>query len=298
MSKPYLPNTTQTPLNHPRVQKPLPSDYIQQDSEIPLDVKKDLSKYNKFYISKEINFLRLFHCCEFWNSKDFRIFVENEDNDLLNLYTAQHHFECCNFCDNCIIGINCCYYACCNSIAYQLDYKRNNRPFYTHGINITKGCHICKCHPLCFSCVTKLFLKETQNMNSPDINNGTYKGSTEDDACPCVCKRATEYYSPQHTKEMVMNYDCCSLCMKRVICLGICCDDNFVIAKTNGKRIARVTVTGRCCSSKVQSAWCGCLLPQNYYEVIFENDVSSEEKFHAICMLIHFEVANGLIMNY
>jgi hypothetical protein len=54
-----------------------------------------------------------------------------------------------------------------------MDYKRNNRCFYTQGISLPKGCYICKCVCCCQCCSSNILdLIENTNPNVPSIGKG------------------------------------------------------------------------------------------------------------------------------
>ena len=66
--------------------------------------------------------------------RDYQVHGELPDGDKKILFTVNRHFECCKCCQQCVIPCYCCDYVCCDSIIFQLDYKRNEAPFYTQGI--------------------------------------------------------------------------------------------------------------------------------------------------------------------
>ena len=99
--------------------------------ELPLDVSKELEQYSKIFVSKEIDFFRMVHCCENLLS-DYKVFGELPNGDKVLLFTARQHFECdCCDCDDCAINCFFCSYMCCDQIIFQMDYKRNNKNFFT-----------------------------------------------------------------------------------------------------------------------------------------------------------------------
>ena len=103
---------------------------------LPLDVSNELSQYSRLFITDEYDVFRNIHCSENIFGPEYKIYGELPDGDKKVLFTCLHHFESCKFCQACAIGTICCFYQCCDSIVYQLDYKRNGAPFYTQGLNI------------------------------------------------------------------------------------------------------------------------------------------------------------------
>jgi hypothetical protein len=120
----------------------LSSDKANTNTNLPFDVTEGLQKYSRIFVAKEVDPFRIVHCCEAIN-RDYLIFGEEEDGSKKLLFNSHIHFECCKCCDQCVVGFLCCGYACCDSIVFQLDYRRNGHPFYTQGFNIYKGCHCC-----------------------------------------------------------------------------------------------------------------------------------------------------------
>ena len=153
-------------------------------TNLPLDVEVDLQKYPQIFITRVFDVFRIVHCCEA-ASRDYIIYGETKEGDKKVLFTSNYHFECCNCCEQCIFGCFCCGYACCDSILFQMDYKRNGNTFYTQGYNIKKGCHcgdICIINPLCacIPCVgNKLYLRENIDPDAPDYEIGKKKGKTQ-----------------------------------------------------------------------------------------------------------------------
>ena len=146
---------------------------------LPLDVSKDLSEYSKIFVCRRFNPFRIYCCLETCLS-NYEIYGELPNGDKKLLFTSHQHFEWCNCCDNWIIDCCCCGYVCCDQIEFQMDYKRNDRNFYTQGDYAKKGCYClvfkcCSCCVCCF-CRKKLDLKE--NTNPDDFRARNPKGKT------------------------------------------------------------------------------------------------------------------------
>jgi len=119
---------------------------------LPLDVTTELRQYTKFYITKGPDFFRVECCCEDL-LPEYNIYGEMPDGDKKLLFTCARHYifcnccgclECCpECCQGCGIYFGYCGYLFTDIIVYQMDYKRNNRGFYTQGLSIPKGCYFC-----------------------------------------------------------------------------------------------------------------------------------------------------------
>ena len=103
---------------------------VTNTTSLPFDVETELEKYSRIFITKEFDMFRIVHLYEA-AMRDYKIFGETKDGDKKLLFTCNHHFECCVCCEQFVIGCIFCGYVCCNSIMYQMDYKRNEMPFYT-----------------------------------------------------------------------------------------------------------------------------------------------------------------------
>ena len=145
---------------------------------LPFNVANDLNMFSRIFVVREFDKFRIFHFCDKLVA-DYRVYGELPDGDKKLLFTSNRHFQCCKCCDTCHINFCCCLsYFCCNSIVFQMDYKRNGAPFYTQGLNIQKGCYCCKCY-CCYCCPQSiLFLRENIDPDSPDFNVGVKKGQT------------------------------------------------------------------------------------------------------------------------
>ena len=60
---------------------------------IPLDVSKDLSKYQKIFITKQADLFRMAHFCEGFYP-EYLIWSETPEGDKKLIFTCSEHFEC------------------------------------------------------------------------------------------------------------------------------------------------------------------------------------------------------------
>jgi len=273
-----------------------------QVSGLPFDVETDLEKYDHILITKEIDPFRLVHCFEA-PMRDYKIHVVTKDGDKKFLFSAIYHFECCNCCEQYVISCGCCAYACCDSIQFQMDYKRDGQPFYTQGYNIVKGCHCCDgfiCQSYgCFTCIgDKLYLRENIDPDSPDIRVGRPKGKTVTNCC-CDCDKFADYRTENDVKGQTVKAQCCDICKNYCFnscCIGSCAqgfDLEMVIENENGLKTGNVLVYAGCCSKKVEGKC--CYLPRPYFDVNMPSDATSEQKFQIIADIIHLDLVNKII---
>lgn len=188
---------------------------------------------------------------------------------------------------------------------YQIsnDYKWNGVNFYTHGYNITKGCHWCDIFLLCENCGCgcawdELYLRETVDPDSPDIRVRVKKRKTITNCC-CACDKFVKYETKNHVRGPTVRAECCNICLNSFmnsICCNYCISGfDFVmkIEDENKLETGKVTVFSGCCSKKVEGNC--CFLPRPYFEVDMPVNASSEQKFQIIADIIHFDVVNRLI---
>lgn len=272
---------------------------------LPFDVTEELQNYSRIFVAREFDPFRIVHCCE-GISRDYLIFGEKPDGDKNLLFTSHIHFECCNCCDQCIIGCLCAGYACCDSIVFQLDYRKNGHPFYTQGFNIQKGCHCCdmcilgNCYPCLICAGNTLYLRENTYPENPDIKVGTPKGKTKGNCC-CSCDKYVDYYTENKLKGQTVKSECCDICTYSCInywcfCCNQCvrgCDFEMSIEDENGVKAGNIIVYSGCCSKKVEGKC--CYLPRAYYEVNMPPNANSEQKFQVIADLIHFDLSNNIL---
>ena len=276
---------------------------VNTNTSLPFDVKEDLQKYSRIFITKEVDPFRIVHCFESI-ARDYIIFGEAKDGDKKLLFTCHNHFDCCNCCEQCIIGCYCAVYACCDSIVYQLDYRRNGYPFYTQGFNVVKGCHccdvltICNCCP-CYLCAgDTLYLRENIDPDSPDIKVGTPRGKTKTNCC-CSCDKYVDYYTETKLKGHTVRAACCDICCHSCIiqCCGRFtgggCDFEMSIEDENGIKTGNILIYSGCYSKKVEGKC--CKLPRAYFEVNMPPNANSEQKFQIIADIIHLDLANTII---
>jgi hypothetical protein len=258
---------------------------------LPLDVSKDLNEFSKFFVTIGFDNFRNIHCCEkCFPSFDFMIYGELPDGDKKLIFTCSKHNQFCKCCDNCIITYFClCDYVCCNSIVFQMDYRRNNKTFYTQGLNIQRGCYCCKCH--CCSCCcccgccppSILNLRENVDPDNPDFNVGIKKGRTSKYGC-LLTDKVVSYFSQEGMKGPSIRAGCCTGC--------ICCDCSDIIMDIedgNGGSIGKILIPNGCNSEKVKGMCCH--LPRRYYEINISQNITSEQKFQIIADVVHFSLA-------
>ena len=266
---------------------------------LPFDAERDLDKYSRIYITKEFDPFSTVHYCEY-AIKDYVIYGPTQEGDKKILFRAIVHHKCCECCEQCIIGYLWCGYACCDSIQFQMDYKREGRPFYTQGYNIVKGCHccdICLLNGFCGFCDCagdELYLRENIDPNSPDIKVGRKKGKTIANCC-CSCDKYVKYETENHLRGQTVRAECCDLCVSS--CTNTCCchgcDLEMAIEDENRLKAGRVRVFSGFYSEKVEGKCCH--LPRAYFEVDMPPNANSEQKFQIIADLIHFDLSNNII---
>lgn len=291
--------------NNPQFNQPMPlNPTYALNITLPLDVKSDLNQFSKITIVRQYNLYRTFHCMERF-FRDYQVHGELPDGDKKILFTVNRHFECCKCCQQCVIPCYCCDYVCCDSIIFQLDYKRNEAPFYTQGINLQKGCYCCQCKSClyCFLCLcnSKLWLRENIDPDSRDFNVGVQKGMTELPKtclfCQCCCHdRVAEYTTQEGLKGPTIRAKCCDIVKHQ--CLYSCCygctyDFEMDIENESGLKTGSIMVYSGCYSKKTEGKTCHC--PANYYEIIMPQGATSEQKFQIIADLIHFDVFYNII---
>ena len=269
-------------------------------TSLPFEVEQDLQKYSKLFVCKLHDPFRVVDCFDSLR-RDFIIYAEGGDGDKKILFTVSNHFECCNCCEQCIIGLSCCHYACCNSIVFQLDYRREGHPFYTQGNYITKGCHCCEggCDCSCADCRYVLFLRENVTPEDPNYNVGRKKGRTETNCCICCQDKYATYHNENNIKGPTVKVDCCEGCKNTCMnyfCFGTCIngfDFEMNIENENGDITGKIYTYAGCCSDKTQGRC--CFLPRPYYEVNLPPQASSVQKFQIIADLIHLDLMNRFI---
>ena len=275
---------------------------------LPLDVEKDLKKYSRIFITKEFDPFRIVQCFES-PIRDYKIYGEiiGENNvlDKKLLFNSVYHFECCNCCEQCIVGDLCCAYVCCDSIEFQMDYLRNGKPFYTQGINITKGCHCCDISLLnllkCCCTPSKLYLRENIDPDNPDFKVGKPKGFTEANCC-CACDKFVNYTQQNKLRGHTVRAACFDMCKNSCLAGGCCCvcscciqgcDFEMSIENESGIKTGNVKIYSGCCSEKVQGRF--CYFPRAYFEVNMPANATSEQKFQIIADIIHLDLINKII---
>jgi len=266
-------------------------------ADLPFDVSKDLDQFSKIFVSSEFDSFRNIHCLEkCYPSFDFVIYGELPDGDKKLLFTCTKHNQFCKCCDTCSIPFCCWEYFCCNSIIFQMDYRRNNKTFYTQGINMKKGCTLgrCFCCSLfcccCCSCSPNaLFLRENTQPDNPDFNVGNKKGVTYGIEHPCCGDKVVTYISQSGEKgpKISKKGSCCQRCC----CCSCECTDYIIdIEDGKGGKFGNIVIPNGCNSVKVKDLCCH--LPRKYYEINITEKITSEQKFQIIADIIQFTLLN------
>ena len=293
-------------LKNPQIVQPMPViASAPMNMTLPFDVKNDLNMFSKITIVRQYNLYRTFHCMERL-FRDYQIHGELPDGDKKILFTVNRHFECCKCCQQCIIPFYCLDFVCCNSIIFQLDYKRNEAPFYTQGINLQRGVYCCKCLccyfcPCCM-CSNTLHLRENIDPDSRDFNVGVKKGSTKVPNTCCLCKfcccfdKKTDYYTQEGLKGQTVRAKCCDILVHQCLyncCYGFTYDFEMDIENESGVKTGKVMIYSGCYSQKTEGKT--CYYPAGYYDIFMPPGATSEQKFQIIADLIHFDVFNNVI---
>lgn len=268
---------------------------------LPFDVSKDLDQFKRILVSKEFDYFKIVHICQDY-MHDYKIFGELPDGDKKLLFTCSQHYECdfCSCCDDCTCFLCCCAYVFCDSISFQMDYRRNGHPFYTQGINVQKGCYFCKCYCcVCCNCCTRtgiLNLRENTDPDNPDFNVGTKKGYTEVSTNCCVHEYTSSYITQDQLKGQTIRAKCCDVYKKSCLkcCCGLECDFEMDIENEKGTKTGNIKIYSGCFSEKVKTEK-RCHIPRKYYEINMPDDASSEQKFQIIADLIHFDIVNSAL---
>lgn len=274
---------------------------------IPFVIEEDLKKYSRIYITKQFNPFRIVHCCEA-PFRDYEIYGEapgaHKVPEKKLLFTSSLHYECCDCCDHYVIGDLCCGYVCCDSIQFQMDYRRNEEPFFVQGFNITKGCHCCDiclyqvCQKYCAP--DRLYLRETIDIDNPNRKVGVPKGYTESNCC-CACDKYVHYTQQNKLRGYSVRAACCDICQNSCFTTGCCCvrsccilgcDFEMSIENESGIKTGNVKLYSGTCSEKVHGKC--CYTPRPYFEVNMPPNATSEQKFQIIADIIHLDLVNKI----
>ena len=273
---------------------------------LPLDVSRELSQYQRLYISQQADYFRMAHCCDV-SQREYLIWGELPDGDKKLIFTASRHFDCelCK-CDNWKINICCSAYICCDQIIYQLDYRRNGKCFYTQGINMKKGCYCCKCNPFgCFNCdcpslFSTLNLRENTDPDNVNFDVGVKKGKTIRKICECCSDKKVTYITQEGFQGPTTSADSCSICLNSCckyyfFCISTNCgmDVSIDIKDKNGTKKGNITVYSGVCSKKKSHEFCG--VPRSHMEINMPPDSTSEERFQIIADLVFLDLANIIL---
>ena len=186
-----------------------------------------------------------------------------------------------------------------------MDYKRNGKCFYTHGLNIKKGCYCCTCNCFCCCncdcpcCFQVLYLRENVNPDDPNFDVGIKKGRTVQPCCGCTEKKIT-YITQEGKIGPTTTTSCCQLCLNQCLkstffCYRYQCglDINIDIQDNNGTRLGYINIYNGLCSKKKDGKCCH--VPRSHMEIVMPPNSTSEERFQIIADLIHFDLANGVL---
>ena len=285
--------------NQPTQQAPVVVMPVAVPTSLPLNVATDLSMYNKISVVLQKDLWKI-TCLYERSLPTYVVYGEMPDGDKKILFTCSQHFQCCTICDQCIIGLPCCLeYACCDQIIFQMDYKRNNAPFFTQGFNIQKGCYCCYC--LYCSCCPKhiLYLRENVDPDSKDLNVGVQKGTTEsisDSACcSCLMDKTVIYKDVNGLQGNTIRAKCCDVYRQRCAycCFGLTCDFEIDIEDANGVKTGSIYLYSGCCSKKTEGKC--CYFPSTFYEIVMPPGITSEQKFQIIANTVHFDLTHRII---
>lgn len=268
---------------------------------LPFNIATDLNEYKRMYITKEFDYFKIVHCCQNI-MPEYKIYGQLPDGDIKLLFTCSQHFEwnICDCCNHIVLTFYCCSYVFCDSIVFQLDYRRNQAPFYTQGLNIQKGFYCCQCY--CCACCTccsrssKLFLRENTKPDDPDFNQGIQKGNTDVDLSCCTPDYIATYITERNEKGYGVRAKCCEICQHCCLkwCCGLDCDFKINIEDDKGKETdGNVMIYSGFFSEKVKDK---CLyLPRRYFTINLPSGASSEQKFQIVADLIHYDIIHRVL---
>ena len=230
--------------------------------------------------------------------RNYEIYGELPDEDKKLLFTSQQHLDdnCFKCCDECRIDCCFCTYVCCDQILFQMDYKRNNKNFYTQGIYLKKGCYWCELNCYCCGRRGTLYLRE--NTDPDRIDNGIDKGKTlgTPDCCKGFRDKKVTYYIQDDCKGPKIKYKLtlCDICNNSCYHCCCCCVNDIIIDIMDEKDqiVGNILVPNGCNSQKVDKT---CYYPGAYYEINLPPNSSSIEKFQIIADVIHFDLENRLL---
>ena len=269
-------------------------------SKIPFNVEEELY-YKRIFIIKEKDPFKNIHICQQYITNDYQIFGELPDKSKKLLFIVSEHFECkCCECDGWGINFLCFSLICCDKMLFQLDYKKNNKGFYTQGYYQSKGCHICSnCYECNFCCCCPyhtLYLRENIDHNNPDFNVGIKKGKTITSKNICCTDRTSLYITEDNSKGYGIRAKCCEICRHK--CLKkyfkyITCDFEIEIENEKGNKCGNIYLYSGICSKVVEDTC--CYFPKPYFEINMPPNISSAQKFQIIADTIHFDYVNNLL---
>ena len=268
-------------------------------SKIPFNVETELN-YKRIFIVKEKDPFKIIHICQPIITNDYQIYGELPDKSKKLLFTVSEHFQCeCCDCDNWGFNFACFSLICCDKIIFQLDYRKNNKGFYTQGYYQRKGCYICSnCWEYNFGYCCPyhtLYLRENTDHNNPDFDIGIKKGRTKASVNICCTDRTSFYISEKNSKGYGIRAKYCEICRHK--CLrkfgNITCDFEIKIEDEKGNKCGNIMIYSGICS-KVVKGTC-CYFPKPYFEINMPKNISSIQKFQIIADTIHFDYVNNVL---
>ena len=325
--KPLNLNKTQIENKESTIASPIPFLPLSQNPELtplsdyPIDIYKDLQNIKVAYVGIENDIFRIFHSQE-RDSLSFKIYYLDENKKINILFNVNQHFvpeKCCSCCKCEIINCGCCAYVYHNRIIYQLDYLKNNLPFATLGLNLSKGCYCCKLNcsagycNCCGSCkctnvLQKLFLRLNNNPSNPDFSYVRFLGiSTAIMTAGCQpnshkIEITDENGVLKRTIGLIRKccdcQCCCCNCCK--CCEEVLSDKLFEIYDSETKLCGDIIVPFGSCSYRLKKdccccksccgGCCSCYRVTPYYEIHFPEKANSLDKFYILTAVMMFEL--------
>ena len=328
--KPLNLNKTQIENKESTIASPIPFLPLSQNPELtplsdyPIDIYKDLQNIKVAYVGIENDIFRIFHSQE-RDSLSFKIYYLDENKKINILFNVNQHFvpeKCCSCCKCEIINCGCCAYVYHNRIIYQLDYLKNNLPFATLGLNLSKGCYYCKlnccdgCCNCCYCCgsckcsnvLQKLFLRLNNNPSNPDFSYGKFLGiSTAIMTAGCQPNSHKVEITDENgvlkwTIGLIRKCcDCqCGCCNCCKCCEEVFSDKLFEIYDSDTKLCGDIIVPFGSCSYRLKKdccccksccgGCCSCYRVTPYYEIHFPEKANSLDKFYILTAVMMFEL--------
>jgi hypothetical protein len=274
-------------------------------SKMPFNVETELN-YKRIFVVKEKDPFKINHLCQPFFIHDYQIYGELPDKSKKLLFTVSEHFQCkCCDCDDWGINILCFSLICCDKILFQLDYKKNNKGFYTQGLNQKKGCYICSyccaCNfCCCCNCCTYdiLYLRENTDHNNPDFDVGIKKGRTITSINKynlCCPDRTSLYITEENLNGYGIKATCSEVCKRKMLrkCCDMTTDFEIEIEDEKGNKCGNIMFYSGLFSKLVEGKC--CYMPKPFFEINMPQNASSRQKFQIIADAVHFDYINNLL---